>query len=151
MFKKLLSSKKQFHISLIALVLTVIAVIAMVVVKTSSNQKVITADMIHSKEYETVESEDEGFDNCEFVKFTAFFTKDLDGNGTAEKTQAAEDDHRYRTGSDNIISHTHVVSVCQKDCVHMENFHERADKKGLRSRRPFPFKQIFVQEREHAA
>jgi hypothetical protein len=87
MFKNFLSkgTKKQFHISLIALVLTVIAVIAMVVVKTSNNQKVITADMIHSKEYETVKSEDEGFDNCEFVKFTAFFTKDLDGNGTAEK------------------------------------------------------------------
>ena len=78
-------SKKQFHISLIALVLTIIAVIAMVVVKNSNDQKIITADMIHSKEYETVESEDEGFDNCEFVKFTAFFTKDLDGNGTAEK------------------------------------------------------------------
>ena len=87
MFKKLLSSssKKQLHISLIALVLTIVAVITAVVVKTNSEQKIITADMIHSKEYETVESEDEGFDNCEFVKFTAFFTKDLDGNGTAEK------------------------------------------------------------------
>ena len=87
MFKDLLSkgTKKQFHISLIALVITVIAVIAMAVVKNSASQKIITADMIHSKEYETVESEDEGFDNCEFVKFTAFFTKDLDGNGTAEK------------------------------------------------------------------
>ena len=87
MFKKLLSSssKKQFYISVVALVLTIVAVIAMVVVKNSDNQKIITADMIHSKEYETVESEDEGFDNCEFVKFTAFFTKDLDGNGTAEK------------------------------------------------------------------
>ena len=87
MFKDLISkgTKKQFHISLIALVLTVIAVIAMVVVKTNNDQKVITADMIHSKEYETVKAEDETFDNCEFVKFTAFFTKDLDGNGTAEK------------------------------------------------------------------
>ena len=86
MFKKLLSSssKKQFYISVVALVLTVIAVIAMVVVKTN-NSKVITADIIRSKEYETVESEDEGFDNCEFVKFTAFFTKDLNGDGIAEK------------------------------------------------------------------
>ena len=96
MFKKLLSSssKKQFYISVVALVLTIVAVIAMVVVKNSDNQKIITADMIHSKEYETVESEDEGFDNCEFVKFTAFFTKDLDGNGTADLSGKPSAHHR---------------------------------------------------------
>ena len=109
MFKRLLSSstKKQFHISLIALVITVIAVIAMAVVKNSASQKIITADMIHSKEYETVESEDEGFDNCEFVKFTAFFAKDLDGNGTAEKILGSCTD---LNATDNLYMDINVLS-----------------------------------------
>ncbi len=90
MFKKLLSSKKQFHISLIALALTVIAVIAMVVVKTSSQfTSVIDREMKMELTYNQLDENSGKVDNCDYVQFSAYFLRDLNGDGYAEKLDGA--------------------------------------------------------------
>ena len=90
MIKKLLSSKKQFHISLIALALTVIAVIAMVVVKTSSQfTSVIDREMKMELTYNQLDENSGKVDNCDYVQFSAYFLRDLNGDGYAEKLDGA--------------------------------------------------------------
>ena len=88
MFKKLLSSssKKQFHISLAVLVITIIALVAMVVVKTTSKIATVTdKEMKMELTYNQLNENSARVENCDYVQFSAFFARDLNEDGYAER------------------------------------------------------------------
>lgn len=83
-------TKKHISSKIIAIVITAFVSIltvtgAYVLNKNNSNLTQINQDISKSMEYEAVEEGDENIDQTNNVKFDAYFLKDLDGDGTAEK------------------------------------------------------------------
>ena len=83
-------TKKHISSKIIAIVITalvsILAVIGIYVLnKNNSNLAQASQENSKSMEYEAVEEGDENIDQTNNVKFDAYFLKDLDGDGTAEK------------------------------------------------------------------
>ena len=54
--------------------------------KVETNKKnAINPEILRSMDYENVDENDYNVDNCQYVQFSAFFTRDLDSDGKAEK------------------------------------------------------------------
>lgn len=53
--------------------------------KVEQSIKTLDLEILRSEKYKEVTDEDSKIDNCEYVSFSAFFTRDLDKDGSAEK------------------------------------------------------------------
>ena len=83
-----LKSKKKLIISLICLViLAVIVVNYLMQEKTTLSGMTITQELMRALQYEQFEEGDEEVEATDNVKFSAFFLRDLDGDGYAEKVK----------------------------------------------------------------
>ena len=71
-------------------IITFIILIVGVLVYNSLNvKKGVSREILTSRKYEQVESGDEKVDNSDFVTFDAFYLRDLDGDGYAEKIRGS--------------------------------------------------------------
>ncbi|MBQ3407678.1 MAG: hypothetical protein IJH12_00540, partial [Clostridia bacterium] len=77
--------KKKRNV-IIGLFLVCLAVLIAIVAKTGNKTAINeSAETLRTKAYNVISDEDEYADENKYVKFSAFFTKDLDGDGKAEK------------------------------------------------------------------
>lgn len=50
---------------------------------------------------------------------------------TDHETEGAENDHGQRADTHYADGHVHMIAMCDKDRVHMKDFHDSADEEGL--------------------
>ena len=82
-----MSRKMKVGIS-IAAVITIVALILMVNIfgnKKMTSEYATPLEIARASSYNEVTDEDSNVSNCSYVKFNSFFTRDLDGDGYAEK------------------------------------------------------------------
>ena len=80
----ILKNKKRIFIACAIIVL--IALLSTLVVKHVDNKSVnLNPEILRSMNYTQITDEDSKVENTDFVKFSAFFTRDLNGDGNAEK------------------------------------------------------------------
>ena len=82
--------KKKFLIGLAALVVALVAIIVAVLMaggkeKVRKDSKVLDPELARAMTYDQFEDGDENVDGTDNVKFSAFFLRDVDGDGYAEK------------------------------------------------------------------
>lgn len=84
------NNRKAIISMLVAIVICAITLVSIVgnqVRKISNNQS--KSQIAEMNAYNEITDEDADIDNCEYVKFSSFFTKDLNGDGYAEKYDGA--------------------------------------------------------------
>ena len=78
--------KKKIIIVLSAILCVVTTIVyALLSVKKSKDLSGLSAEMLMEMKYDQVEDADTKVDGCDGIKFSAFFTRDLDNDGKAEK------------------------------------------------------------------
>ena len=82
------TKKITLSISVLAVVTAIITVVALLVNTQNKKAKLLADPEIQkSMEYEQVQEGDEKVPNTDYVKFDAFFLRDLDGDGYAEQVR----------------------------------------------------------------
>ena len=91
-FKEKLTKKGITNTQIGILFTTIIIAIAMVIVAVSlkitqvyNAKNVLTPENLKASTYTQITGEDAKVENCDYVLFSAFFTRDLNGDGNAEK------------------------------------------------------------------
>lgn len=91
-FKEKLTKKGITNTQIGILFATIIIAIAMVIVAVSlkitqvyNAKNVLTPENLKASTYTQITGEDAKVENCDYVLFSAFFTRDLNGDGNAEK------------------------------------------------------------------
>ncbi len=79
--------KKKVLVSIIAISLIVAVVLGVFLLNRNTNNMSydISSEIKRASSYNEITDDDYEVDNCEYVKFNAFFIRDLDGDGYAEK------------------------------------------------------------------
>ena len=78
---------KGKRILILSIITSIIVLLASIftITKVNNKTKNIDAEILHSMNYVQITDEDSKVENTDFVKFSAFFTRDLDGDEKAEK------------------------------------------------------------------
>ena len=85
MRKRKKSINKRKLIILIFAVLVVASIITFILKHKNSTKTVYSSEFARASSYNEITDNDYNIDNCEYVKFSSFFIRDLDGDGYAEK------------------------------------------------------------------
>ena len=79
-------AKRIIIAGIILFILTAIIVLSTYLVKKVNNQQAnLSPEILRSMSYKQITDEDSKVENTDFVKFSAYFTRDLDGDEYAEK------------------------------------------------------------------
>ena len=81
-------TKKKWIIcgtALLVLLSIIATIIGLNLKKVNNKLATLDAETLKSMTYSEITDKDSKIDNCEYVQFSAFFTRDLNGDGNAEK------------------------------------------------------------------
>ena len=77
---------KKIIIPMVAIVLGIIAILCTLIAKKVDNQIAnLNSETLKAMNYTELEENSTTVENCEYVQFSSYFTRDIDGDGTANK------------------------------------------------------------------
>lgn len=79
------ASKKLIGIISISICAIALVIYALLAAKTNNNKIGLNSETLKAMTYTELSDQDKAVDNCEYVEFSAFFARDLDGDGNANK------------------------------------------------------------------